>query len=54
MMVAPRSVKTLSGVANEYDDELVVRAACVALELLSVTIPGIKRWDGRTIVPDEA
>jgi len=29
MLVAPCSVKTLSGVANSYNDELVVRAADV-------------------------
>ena len=32
MLVAPCSVKTLSGIAHCYDDELVVRAADVCLK----------------------
>jgi 4-hydroxy-3-polyprenylbenzoate decarboxylase len=32
MLVAPCSVRTLSGIANSYDEDLVVRAADVTLK----------------------
>lgn len=33
-------------------DELVDQTVSRALELLDVVIPGIKRWDGSSVVPD--
>jgi 4-hydroxy-3-polyprenylbenzoate decarboxylase len=34
-------------------DDIVDQTVSRALELLDVTIPGIKRWNGNSVVPDE-
>ncbi|MGY4651440.1 flavoprotein [Mycobacterium sp. URHB0021] len=34
-------------------EDVVDHTVSRALELLDVVVPGIKRWDGRSVVPDE-
>jgi 4-hydroxy-3-polyprenylbenzoate decarboxylase len=33
-------------------DDVVDQTVSRALELLDVVVPGIKRWDGTSVVPD--
>jgi 4-hydroxy-3-polyprenylbenzoate decarboxylase len=40
---------TLPRSLEDVVDQMVARA----LELLDVVMPGIQRWDGRSVVPDE-
>jgi 4-hydroxy-3-polyprenylbenzoate decarboxylase len=35
-------------------EDVVDQTVARALELLDVAVPGIQRWDGRTVAPDES